>query len=259
MMLFASRFSLNETLSFLEREGIPSPPKTRVCHHGFDFEATALSSHLDADRERLDAFRRARRVVVLMVGTIEPKKNHLVALHALKQMASAGEDLGLVVLGRDGWLAGEIVDELTRAEGAHPEHLLWLRRASDETLAAAYAICDAALILSDAEGFGLPLIEALGKGRPVICSDIAVFREIADGSAYFVPPRDHLALIVALKRICHDPTWSVELAAKAARFAWPTWQETVDRVLDDLAVEFWSGRRSLNADVAGRSVAEPHR
>jgi alpha-1,2-rhamnosyltransferase len=115
--------------------------------------------------------------VYLVCGTIEPRKNHLMVLRAFQQLWREGNPVKLLFVGRYGWKAEETVREMTR----HPElnkRFFWLSRASDADLAHAYRRCHALIFASQVEGFGLPLVEALAKGKQVIFSRIKPFMEI---------------------------------------------------------------------------------
>ena len=119
----------------------------------------------------------------LMVGTLEPRKGHRVALDAFTQLWRNGFAGTLCIIGKRGWAVDHLVADLK----SHPEwgkKLHWLENADDETLAAHYAACTALITSSHAEGFGVPIVEAASHGKPVIASDIPVFREVAgDGPA----------------------------------------------------------------------------
>lgn len=121
----------------------------------------------------------------LAVGTLEPRKCHALALDAFELLWSRGVDARLVFIGARGWK----IDAMAERIRSHPEHgvrLFWFEGASDNDLSHAYERAAAVVSMSMAEGFGLPLAEAARLDKPVICSDIAVFREVGgEGAAYF--------------------------------------------------------------------------
>lgn len=134
---------------------------------------------------------------VLMVGTVEPRKRHDLVLDAFEQAWAAGSVLHLVIAGKPGWN----VDALVRRIRNHPQagsKLHWIMDASNADLAHAYARCACLLQASDAEGFGLPIVEAARAGKPLLLSDIAVFREIAGASATYFAAGDAQALAARL-------------------------------------------------------------
>src|SRR4029079_10859366 len=95
--------------------------------------------------------------------------------------------LRLLIIGQRGWEADEVFDLLDRSEKLRG-HVIELSRCSDEELARHLGSARALLFPSRAEGYGLPLLEALGSGVPVIASDLPVFREVgADIPDYLDP------------------------------------------------------------------------
>ncbi len=177
---------------------------------------------------------------VLHVGTLEPRKNVPLLLDAWRLLrAAAGRGEGpepppLVLAGGFGWRADELRRRVARAvaEG-WLVHLGYVRPLE---LAALYEAADAAVLPSLYEGFGLPLLEALAAGLPVVASDIPVHREVA-GDAALYAPADRPALFAArLAAVCADPalarrlgeaarersrlfSWQQAAAAAAAAFA----------------------------------------
>lgn len=111
----------------------------------------------------------------LMVGTLEPRKGHADILAAFSELWRHGAGDRLVLVGRMGWA----VEELRDAIRTHPEHgskLLWFDDVGDLELERIYQACQGVIIASHAEGFGLPLIEALGHDKPVLARDLSIFR-----------------------------------------------------------------------------------
>lgn len=111
----------------------------------------------------------------LMVGTLEPRKGHADILAAFSELWRQGADDRLLLVGRMGWA----VEGLREAIRNHPEHgdkLLWFDDVDDLELERIYRACQGVIIASHAEGFGLPLIEALGHDKPVLARDMPIFR-----------------------------------------------------------------------------------
>jgi len=127
----------------------------------------------------------------VMVGTIEPRKNHLLLLHLWRQLA---QELGpatprLVLVGRRGWENENVLDLLDRCP-ALTGHVLECNHLSDQQLKRLLAGARAMLLPSFAEGFGLPLAEAMAMGVPVIAADLEVFHEIAGDLPRTLDPTD---------------------------------------------------------------------
>jgi glycosyltransferase involved in cell wall biosynthesis len=157
---------------------------------------------------------------VLYSGAIEPHKNPVLAVRAIAQ---APEGVRLVMAGP--WSRGRLAR--LRAEAARcgaAGRVDWLGYLSPGRLAAARAGARAVLVPSLAEGFGLPLLEALAAGVPVLASDTPVLREAGGEAATYLPPHDPGAWAAAIGRLAGDDGSRDELAERgrrqAARFSW---------------------------------------
>ncbi|CAN7647243.1 glycosyltransferase family 1 protein [Variovorax sp. LjRoot290] len=221
-------------------------PLVRSFHLGADIENSRPSTGMPSDAsEILESIRSS--VSFLMVGTIEPRKGHAQAIGAFELLWQQGIDISLVIVGKKGWLVDELHDRLC----AHPElgHKLHvLTGVSDEYLDRIYAACSCLLVPSEGEGFGLPLIEAAMKGKPIIARDIPVFREVAgDHSYYFdglsaVDLSEHLKLWIALREAGNEP--------RSAGLQWLTWKQSAQQLLTCMFDEPGGGPRTENS-VAG--------
>lgn len=127
----------------------------------------------------------------VMLGTIEPRKNHWLMLHIWRKMVEEMGDLTprLVIIGQRGWECENIVDLLERCVAIRP-YVMEIPRCSDEELVNYLRFSRALLFPSFVEGYGLPLAEALSLKTPVITSDLAVFREIAHDIPQYLEPLD---------------------------------------------------------------------
>lgn len=167
------------------------------------------------------------RPYLLTVGTLEPRKNLLTLLRAFDRLApDAGCDL--VVVGPRGWLDRQLLRQLeSRAEN----RVHWLGYVSEPDLVALYTGAELFLLASTLEGFGLPLLEAMACGTPVIASDVAALREVGGDVPNFVPAADALAFERAIREALADPEWmrSARKAgmARARRFSWTGTAEAI--------------------------------
>jgi glycosyltransferase involved in cell wall biosynthesis len=166
-------------------------------HLGSDLDASWPSRGLSRqDQSVLNAL--DGRKLLMMIGTIEPRKGHRQALVAMEQLWAEGDDVSLVILGKQGWM----VEPLAQRLHSHPElgrRLFWLDQASDEVLLRLYSIASAILMASEGEGFGLPLVEAACHGVPLIARDLPVFREIAGQHAFYFSGLEPAELANALR------------------------------------------------------------
>lgn len=132
------------------------------------------------------------RPYFLCLGTIEPRKNHLLLLHLWRQMAGSipAKDMPrLVIVGRRGWENEQILDLLDRSEALKP-HVTEINRCPDRELAGLLRGARALAMPSFAEGYGMPVAEALSVGTPVIASDLAAHREVGGGVPDYFDPLD---------------------------------------------------------------------
>jgi glycosyltransferase involved in cell wall biosynthesis len=131
------------------------------------------------------------RPYFVIIGTIEPKKNHLLLLNLWRQLRGkmGDETPRLIVIGRRGWENENIVDMLERSR-AFAGFVEERGRLSDRDVITILGGARALLLPSFAEGYGLPLAEALSMGIPVICSDIPAFREVGGDVPEFLDPLD---------------------------------------------------------------------
>jgi glycosyltransferase involved in cell wall biosynthesis len=183
--------------------------------------ATGLgSAAIDAGRAEL-ADRGVRPPYVLAVGTIEPRKNLVRLVRAYRRVAADGYAQDLVLVGGDGWGADALADEVSR-DG--PGRVVRPGGVSREALAAAYADADAMAYVSLYEGFGLPVLEALAAGVPVITSDRSSMPDVAGDAAVLVDPEDVDAIAEALARVLSDRDLAEGLRRggreRAAAFSW---------------------------------------
>lgn len=125
---------------------------------------------------------------VLGVGTIEPRKNHIRLLAAFERLQAADPDLRLVLAGSWGWRSSRFRDALARSPVR--DRVVLLGHVSDGTLAALLGSCAAMAYPSTYEGFGLPVLEAMAAGAPVVTSDVSSLPEVAGGAAVLVDPLD---------------------------------------------------------------------
>ncbi|TAL83751.1 MAG: glycosyltransferase family 1 protein [Beijerinckiaceae bacterium] len=190
-----------------------------------------LPSSIETSRQDQDAeIELPSAPYFVMVGTIEPRKNHLLLLHIWRELAKGpGPVPVLVIVGKPGWETEQVMDLLSRCTQIRP-HILRLSGLSVFQLRKLLAHARALLMPSFAEGYGLPLVEALGVGTPVIASDTGVFREVSQNRALFLSPLDGLGWQAAIKDMTVDgSSLRAEFASRAAAFRAPSPVEYFDK------------------------------
>lgn len=180
------------------------------------------------------------RPYFLCLATIEPRKNHLLLLHIWRHMAQSLDSRTLprlIMVGRRGWENENVVDLLDRCaalDGLIEEH----GRVSDTALLPLMRGARALLMPSFAEGYGLPVAEALAAGTPVIASDISAFRESGGDVPDYLDPLDGPGWTRAILDYAASP--SLRRAAQLDRLGgwkrpdWDTHFKTVFDFMDGL-------------------------
>jgi len=162
------------------------------------------------------------RPYLLMVGTLEPRKNHALALELLARLNAQGYPHRLLIGGGHGWLFEPIRRLVARLNLTNDVTFTGYIPPAD--LPGLYAASACLLMPSLYEGFGLPVLEAMACGAPVIASDASSLPEVAGTEMPLLPPHDVEAWVAALRRILDEPDTAdarrAEGIAHAARFTW---------------------------------------
>ena len=169
---------------------------------------------------------------IVFVGTREPHKNHRALLFAAERLWADGLEFEVRMIGGNGWTDEHVRATIDRLK-ADGRPLIDLGRVSEETLWNELAGADAAAFASLHEGYGLPVVEALAVGTPVLTTFYGSQAEVAaDGGCLLADPRDDESLVSALGRLVTDPDLRDSLARDARNRAGKTW--------DDYADELWA-------------------
>jgi glycosyltransferase involved in cell wall biosynthesis len=189
--------------------------------------AAALPSIGAEDRGALERLR-IPWPYVLFVGTLEPRKNLVRLVRAYRRVA-ADVPHSLVLAGGIGWQSDELLAELRR-DG--PGRIVLPGRLTGPDLDAVLHSASCFAYPSLYEGFGLPVLEAMARGVPVVTSDTSSLPEVAGDAALLVDPRSELDIGEAIARVLDDAGLAARLAdagrARASRFSW---DETARRTL----------------------------
>ena len=198
--------------------------KTKVLHSG---NRVLLRSDAPPPARPIDG------PYLLMVGHLTANKLPETVVAALASLHQRGYKMQLVHLGDDGGRLGP----LAAAAGAS-DSVLALGHQPDEALGAYYAHCEALVIPSIREGFGLPLLEAQAHGAPVIASNCAALREIGGDSALFFPVASAEACAQAVSALLVDPDLRRDLIARgSANAAGFRWERTAEQLMEALHAE----------------------
>jgi len=220
-----SRFTLDNFLDYFPFD------KHRVAVIPLASRFTANS--IDAVRPKLLHSKVGR--FLLSVGTIEPRKNYDGLLEAF-QVLSRSHDVHLVIAGRPGWNMPEF-QSVVIARGLI-NRVTCLYAASDEELCWLYRNCAAFLCLSLWEGFGMPVIEAMSQGCPIVASAVSSIPEVLGHAGILVDPTHAEGIVVAVDRLMRDSPYCTRLGIAAREranlFEWSTAAGIVNDIYREL-------------------------
>jgi glycosyltransferase involved in cell wall biosynthesis len=208
-----------------------SPEKVVVTYNGVESSFTpqpSVPNEAAAVRKRFGV----SRDFLLAVGSLQPRKNLVRLIRAYARLRSEREDFRpqLVIVGRKLWLASEIFDEVKRQRWA--DDVILTGYVADEDLPALYRAARAFVYPSLFEGFGLPPLEAMASGTPVVTSDVSSIPEITGDAALLIDPNDERELANALIEIVNNDRLRAELRekgiAQAKKF---TWRDAAEKTL----------------------------
>jgi glycosyltransferase involved in cell wall biosynthesis len=231
----ASRFlCVSETTA---RELSSRYPETRgrvtVARNGVDSQFTPTSDAAAAERTRRRFAGGGR--YILYLGTLEPRKNVETLVLACERLwARRRARPDLVLAGSPGWKAATLHRRIARSPFRDKIHVAGY--APRSVAAELYRAADVFVYPSLAEGFGLPVAEAMACGIPVVASDIEALREVGGDAVRFVPPRDVAGFALEIERALEDDATRVALReAGPLRAALFTWEDAAERTATVLA------------------------
>ncbi len=223
-ILTVSEASKRDILHFFR---VP-PEKVEVVYNAIDehFWITPPAEHVARVRERYQL----NHQFVLYVGNIKPHKNLVRLIEAFDALrrGPVHEDLKLLIIG------DEIskLPALRRAVHAHKLHkqVRFLGYLPNETLAVLYRLASVFAFPSLYEGFGLPPLEAMASGTPVVTSNVSSLPEVTGDAAVLVDPYDVDSIADGLRRVLTDPLLAAEMRRKGLQRAREfSWEQSVER------------------------------
>ncbi len=187
------------------------------------------------DNERINALKLKygiKKRYFLHVGNIEPRKNLVNLFRACDRIwDKLHNDFQLVVVGKRGWLYSEIFDTLKKAEFS--SNVVFTGYVSDDDMPVLYSGADFFIFPSVYEGFGLPILEAMRCGVPVITSRVASLPEVAGEAALYVNPHNPDDIAEKMMTLAYDDTLKEALREKGFHQARNfSWEKTARKTLD---------------------------
>lgn len=231
VVLCISEVSKQEFLKFCRERGYQVPNKVVTIPLGYEIRESSLplaTRGLQKTPASLDG------PFVLCVGTLEPRKNHPTLLDAFDMLWEREANLSLVIVGRPSYGSEEIVSRVEK-HVLSGRKLFYFRNCGDAELEDLYRTCSFTVLPSFLEGYGLPVLESLARGKPCVCSDIPVFHQIAGRFGIYFDPHDPSSIAAEIEKLYRDSD-RLESSAAAIRseYSPPRWTDCGQAVLDAL-------------------------
>jgi glycosyltransferase involved in cell wall biosynthesis len=223
LIRYNTTLSRSENVAFISgsiRRAFEARIARRRLRHG-------VVTRLGADGLRRVPSRQPETPTFTVVGTIEPRKLHVIVLDAFEQLWVAGHDYRLVVIGPQG-SDKATVERLRRH--SRTRRVTWIERADDDEIAMALSQSSALVFISDAEGYGLPPLEALAVGCPVIVSAGLPALEGLSGAGQLRLVTLTPESIVSAVRILANPESNVTYRTAIGDLPLPTWESFAAQV-----------------------------
>jgi glycosyltransferase involved in cell wall biosynthesis len=215
-----SQATIDDIAAFALKDGRAPPPSLAAPIGGSQLDKGVAAKKLG-------------RPYFVVVGTIEARKNHLLLLQVWRSLVAKHGAKGpqLVIIGQRGWEADQTFAMLDRALDLR-EHVIEMPNCDDDEMAALVAGARALLMPSFAEGFGLPVAEALQLGTPVIASDLPVFREFAGTLPVYLDPVDGVGWESKIMEFTDDSPERASRLQASKGYQAPGWEDHFKLVQD---------------------------
>ncbi|MDO8512178.1 MAG: glycosyltransferase family 1 protein [bacterium] len=200
-LIAVSEYSRKEIMKFYGR----SQNDISVVYHGFDRKNFRPPVSMEEKAMALNNIQRKYAIpgnTVLFVGAMQPRKNINRLIDAFELYKASGDKVNLVLVSGNGWREKEIMKRIQNSSMLKDIHVL--RKVPYRDLTALYWNASVSVLVSIAEGFGLPVLEAMACGAPVLTSNTTALAEIAHGAALLVEPKDGNATAKGLEKILTD-------------------------------------------------------
>jgi glycosyltransferase involved in cell wall biosynthesis len=236
-VIAVSEWTRQQILEFIDIDA----DRVTVIPNGY--EDAVFSPEDDDDRIRISTLDpelakviEGERPVVLAVGTLEPRKRIDIILDVFEKQweqlsKTSRTSPVLVIAGQWGWLADDIVANVRSL--LRQKRAIWLRSANPRDLAALYRVASLLVVSSSDEGFGLPVVEAMASGTPVLSSDIPAVKEIMLDNGFLEESADPARWAEKIGRILADPEIRERRGKRGIERARQfTWRESARRTVN---------------------------
>lgn len=212
-----SGFVRQQFIKFCQTRGYSIPKRVVTIPLGYELAQRRASSA--AKQGELPAGK-----FVLCVGSLEPRKNQGRLVEAFDMLWKRGSELSLVFVGVPGY-KGEEIFSMIHHHSRFGRTLFHLPDCCDEELERLYRHCGFTVLPSLFEGFGLPLVESLARGKPSVCSDLEVFRDVAGQFAIYFNPEDPASIAAQIESLSNPQRLEALAASIRSEYSPPSWKD----------------------------------
>jgi alpha-1,2-rhamnosyltransferase len=240
-----SKYSLDQVVDYCHSNGLVCNFSKDFFHLGADFSSE------NEEVEPPDSLVKdlGNEKFFIIVGTIEPRKNHIYVLEAFEQLWSEGADFKLCIVGKIGWKCDDILEKIF-ASANFNKKLLMYNELNDTGLKYLLKGSCAVIIASIIEGFGLPIVEAMYFKKILLASDIPVFREIGKDYPIYFPLDDSRALADLVQQVATG-----NLKRDTDTKKWLSWDESIESLIEKVVVMAEGKREPTSAKyIKGKEI-----
>ena len=216
-----SQFTMYEVEKQCIKYGLVNQLALDYFYLGADFSSGPLSQ--SSEKKGFNDL--AGEKFFIMVGTIEPRKNHMFVVDAFERLWEDGSGIRLCIVGKVGWKSDDILKRITGSK-YFKKNLFFYENLDDYDLSCLMLQASAVIVASIVEGFGLPLIEARHLGKTVLASDIPVFREIGGDYPLYFSLDDGKSLIGKISLVADG-----KYTCAHTDEGWISWDDSVKTLL----------------------------
>lgn len=238
-VLVNSEYTQNRFTKFCETENLRIP-ETHVLYIGVE------QQFLDLLKKQNEQFFKDNSIKYFVyISTIEPRKNHIMLLHIWRQMVieERNDIPKLVILGKRGWNNQNILDLLDRSVFLR-NHIIELSNLSDAQMLSVLKGARALLYPSFVEGWGMPIVEGVAVGIPVVCSDIAAHRESGQNLVKYISVDDSLSWKNTILELSTSDELYTSIVSNYVHYQYPLWSvhfQKLDPILENISLNNFTG------------------
>ena len=210
------------------------------------------------DPQRLEVLRRQYNLpdrFILALGTVEPRKNLMALIEAFATTIQNDPDLSLVLVGRRGWKEEPVFEKIEELKIS--DKVVWTGFLPRQDLPGVYSLATLCAYLSVYEGFGLPVLEAMACGTPVIASDLRVCRELISHKqdGWLVEPQSIRSWAIAIRHLLSQPELLNQLSSQARLKAKRYFSRSVvhQKLMQTFTSSSWFDDVQINEDLSSSS------